>query len=230
VKNIIAVYHQSVARINMGKSQVLLKIEFAVLFFLLPLFYAFNRESSPILLLLVLSFSTFFILYKDPSFDSRKFINIYSMKPHMKKMLTAFLLTALGATLFVAYFLPEYLFFCIKKDFWLWCYIMLIYPALSVYPQELIYRGFFFHRYGQLFKSENTLITMSAVSFSFAHVIYFHPVSVFLTLIGGFIFALTYHKTKSILAASIEHALYGCLLYTIGLGRFFYTGFDKLIN
>jgi hypothetical protein len=50
-----------------------------------------------------------------------------------------------------------------------------------------------------------------------------------LTFFGGYLFAYTYAKTRSLLLVSIEHALYGCLLYTIGLGRFFYTGFEKLL-
>jgi membrane protease YdiL (CAAX protease family) len=45
-----------------------------------------------------------------------------------------------------------------------------------------------------------------------------------MTLVGGLLFAHTYWKTRSLLVSAIEHALYGCLLYTIGLGRFFYHG------
>ena len=74
------------------------------------------------------------------------------------------------------------------------------------------------------------LIHLSAIAFAFGHIIYFHPLSIVLTFFGGYLFSWTYFRTRSLLAVSFEHALYGCLLYTIGLGRFFYTGFDTLVS
>jgi membrane protease YdiL (CAAX protease family) len=38
------------------------------------------------------------------------------------------------------------------------------------------------------------------------------------TFIGGILFAYTYQKTKSTLLVSIEHAIYGCWLFTVGMG------------
>jgi hypothetical protein len=34
--------------------------------------------------------------------------------------------------------------------------------------------------------------------------------------------------TGSLLTSSIEHALYGCWLFTVGLGQFFYHGRVRL--
>lgn len=34
----------------------------------------------------------------------------------------------------------------------------------------------------------------------------------------------TYRRARSLLAASIEHALYGMLVFSVGLGRFFFHG------
>jgi len=45
-----------------------------------------------------------------------------------------------------------------------------------------------------------------------------------LTLPSGWLFADTYRRSESLLAASIEHALYGGFLFTVGLGRHFYNG------
>lgn len=106
----------------------------------------------------------------------------------------------------------------------LWALIMVLYPALSVVPQELIYRRFLFARYAALFPGKPALIAASAVAFGFAHVIFLNPWAVLLAGIGGALFASTYALTTSLRACSIEHALYGCLVFTIGLGRFFYTG------
>lgn len=106
----------------------------------------------------------------------------------------------------------------------LWALIMVLYPALSVVPQELIYRRFLFHRYAALLPGSRSRIAASAIAFGFAHVIFLNPWAVLLAGIGGALFASTYARTFSLRACSIEHALYGCLVFTIGLGRFFYTG------
>ena len=41
----------------------------------------------------------------------------------------------------------------------------------------------------------------------------------FTTLIGGIFFTLTYNRSKSLLLTSIEHAIYGNWLFTIGMGE-----------
>jgi hypothetical protein len=37
-------------------------------------------------------------------------------------------------------------------------------------------------------------------------------------------FAGDYARRRSLGLACLEHGLYGCLIFTIGLGRYFYTG------
>jgi membrane protease YdiL (CAAX protease family) len=101
---------------------------------------------------------------------------------------------------------------------------MVLYPILSVYPQGIIYRAFFFERYRTLFPNPAVLIMMSAIAFSFAHIIFPNPIAVSFTLVGGLLFAWRYASTGSLFASSFEHALYGCWIFTIGLGDFFYKG------
>lgn len=45
-----------------------------------------------------------------------------------------------------------------------------------------------------------------------------------LSLIGGWLFTRRYQRSRSLLAVAIEHALYRQLVFTIGLGEFFYHG------
>jgi hypothetical protein len=52
-------------------------------------------------------------------------------------------------------------------------------------------------------------------------------VAVVFSMIGGYFFATTYTRHKSLAAAFIEHSLYGCYLFTIGLGYYFYHGYVK---
>jgi uncharacterized protein len=209
---------------------VFLWAEFVLLFFLAPYYYAFHHESSPLSFLVMLGLLGFLFLYKNQSFRNRFFLNKQGWTNDIPRVLSVFALMTIVLTLFTYLFFPDFLFYCPKHHFSLWISLMVIYPLLSVYPQELIYRAFLFHRYRPLLQSEKSLIHLSAMAFAFGHIIYFHPISMILTFFGGYLFAWTYAKTQSLLAVSFEHALYGCLLYTIGLGRFFYTGFDKLLN
>ncbi len=92
------------------------------------------------------------------------------------------------------------------------------YSLFSVYPQEIIYRTFYFKRYSALFKNEKLFIFVNALVFSLAHLFFKSSLVIVLTFLGGLLFALTYLKTKSILLVSIEHAIYGCWLFTAGMG------------
>ena len=53
---------------------------------------------------------------------------------------------------------------------------------------------------------------------------------VVLTAIGGWFFATTYARTRSLWLASFEHALYGQLVFTVGLGQYFYGGTVQMID
>jgi membrane protease YdiL (CAAX protease family) len=130
-----------------------------------------------------------------------------------------------GAALTLAtWLLAPHLFLSLPREhpiFWL--VIMVLYPVLSVWPQEVIYRRFLFHRYAVVF-GETGVVLASALAFGFAHVIFLNPIAVTLTTAGGAMFAWNYARERSLWLACIEHALYGCLIFTIGLGQFFYTG------
>ena len=68
------------------------------------------------------------------------------------------------------------------------------------------------------------LVVASAVAFSFAHIIFRNPIAIIFTLVGGLLFAWRYAETGSLFTSSFEHALYGCWMFTIGLGEYFYKG------
>jgi membrane protease YdiL (CAAX protease family) len=88
-----------------------------------------------------------------------------------------------------------------------------------VYPQELIYRTFYFQRYSKLFNNNSLFIFINAIVFSLAHIFFRNTLVIVLTFLGGLLFALTYSKTQSTLLVSIEHAVYGCWLFTVGMGE-----------
>lgn len=120
---------------------------------------------------------------------------------------------------------PNVMFFLMLRHTGFWLLILFAYPVFSVFPQELIYRAFFFERYRSLFGEGIGMIAASAAVFSFGHVVFRNYISVELTLVGGLLFATTYQRTSSLVLVCVEHALYGCAIFTIGYGQYF---FDRL--
>lgn len=131
--------------------------------------------------------------------------------------------STIGMVLFLLWLDPARLFGFVQERPQLWLIVMLFYPFLSALPQEIVYRTFFFLRYQAAF-TPALLLAMSAVAFALLHVVMNNWVAVFLSLIGGFIFVDSYRRHQSLKWVTIEHALYGCTLFTVGLGWYFYHG------
>jgi len=110
------------------------------------------------------------------------------------------------------------LFSVMLNNMLFWLFILLFYSLFSVYPQELIYRTFYFQRYEELFRNKNLLLFVNAIVFSLGHIFFRNALVMIITFLGGLLFALTYYRTKSTLLVSIEHAIYGCWLFTVGMG------------
>jgi len=110
------------------------------------------------------------------------------------------------------------LFIVIRTKPVLWFVILFIYSFLSVYPQELVYRTFFFQRYQSLITKDNLFIFINAILFSLGHLFFRNTLVIILTFLGGLLFAFTFNNTRSTFLVSIEHAIYGCWLFTIGMG------------
>lgn len=107
--------------------------------------------------------------------------------------------------------------------------IMIAYPIFSVAAQELLYRPFFFHRYGPLFGAHAWLIVIvNGLLFGYAHIVMGSAFAIAATAMGGLILAARYAMTRSFWAVFIEHTLWGWLVFTIGLGRYFFTGVSNV--
>ncbi len=110
----------------------------------------------------------------------------------------------------------------------IWLIVMILYPVLSVVAQELVFRTFFFHRYGPLFRGSMwAAVLVNGVLFGFAHIIFGNMIAVLGTTVVGFVLAYRYYVTRSFWAVWLEHSLFGCLVFTVGLGRFFFTGISN---
>jgi uncharacterized protein len=205
---------------------LLLALEFLFLYAALPLLIYFRRlPNLPLPFLLLAALYSFVLLRADPSFPVAQFFSWGNLRPFLPTILVRDALCLVFLSIAVRLFAPELLFSLIKRSPALWLLIFFLYPLLSVYPQELFYRAFFFHRYQALFGSGWGMIAASALAFAFVHIIFRNWLAVGLCLIGGFFFSFTYHSSGSLLLACLDHAIFGNFLFTIGLGQFFYHGF-----
>lgn len=148
-----------------------------------------------------------------------KISDCLNWKRFWKQTLLKFIGIAIITTFYMWFFDRSNLYVVIRNKPMLWVVILFLYSLFSVYPQELIYRTFFFQRYQSLFKSESLFILINAALFSLAHIFFKNALVMLLTFTGGILFALTFRKTKSILLVSIEHSIYGCWLFTVGMGE-----------
>lgn len=122
------------------------------------------------------------------------------------------------------YLVPQFFLELPRQHPLLWLAVMVLYPVLSVWPQEIIYRQLIYHRYHPLFGQGVGYVAVSAASFGYAHLIMVNWLAIAMTAAGGYIFATDYAARRSLILVCLEHALYGCLIFTVGLGRYFYTG------
>ena len=105
-----------------------------------------------------------------------------------------------------------------------WVMVMIFYPIVSVLGQELLFRPLFFRRYGDLFGGPVTLVIANAGVFSLTHAFYQNWVALTLTFLGGLIFAEVYRRTRSFPLVFLLHSFAGQLIFTSGLGVYFYHG------
>jgi hypothetical protein len=204
-----------------------LAIEFLLLFFVGPALFVLARPRiSPIPLLWALMAYCLVRMLRDPKFDRARLWDSSGLWLHAQAILSLFaVMTAIGVGLLLRYAPRSFLNFPRSNPLF-WGLVMVLYPLLSVYPQGIIYRAFLFERYRVLFGAGWGIVLASAAAFALVHIVFRNFLAVLLTLPAGLLFALRYWQTGSLVASSFEHALYGCAIFTIGLGRWFYHGAD----
>lgn len=197
-------------------------------FFLLPLSLVLLNQSGlevpPMPALLVVTLVSWAVLLFDPAFPRREWAGWNAPRREVVRVLAQFAAGALFLFLLTAWLAPDDLFLLPRERPGLWLAVLVFYPLLSVYPQELVWRVFFVHRYRRLLRSSVLTVVLSAATFGFVHLLYGSWISVGLSTLGGLLFGATYLRTRSVLLASLEHTLYGCFIFTVGLHEYFYSG------
>jgi uncharacterized protein len=207
------------------RKALFLTVELVALFAGMPLLIYFQvLPDWPVALLLIVVCGAFLVLRRDATFDQRRLIRLDGVKEGLGPLLVRDTVLMIVLGLAVWWWRPDLLFSLIRRSPVLWAGIMVLYPVISVYPQELLFRSYFFHRYEALFGTRLRMIVASAMAFGFVHIVFGNWISVALCTIGGVLFARTYERTGSLVLVCIEHALFGNFIFTIGLGRFFVPG------
>lgn len=196
-------------------------LEFFFIFISLPLFFLYKILPS-FLVLPTLWVLSIYVLYLLRNENIRDIFDRIDTKEFLL-VIKRFVIFGFLILLFTYFFYEDKLFNFLLQKPDVYITVMILYPLLSVIPQELIFRKFFLFRYEFIFTSK-MLIIINAAVFCFIHIIFANYIALFFSFIGGLLFIKTYLNTKSFTLVCIEHALYGDLIFTIGLGEFFYHG------
>lgn len=208
-------------------NRLYLALELGLLYLGLPLFlYSYRHllDGFLIPILLLLAAGCAGVLWLDQRFECKRLWNKQAFRRHSGRIVRRFLPGALLVGGGFALFRPDLLLTFPRSSPEVWIVIMLTYPVLSVYPQEVIFRAFFFHRYDALFPSAWGKVTASGVAFGIAHIIFANWMAPVMTTGMGVLFGTTYLRTDSILQVALEHGLWGCYAFTVGIGWYVYSG------
>lgn len=111
--------------------------------------------------------------------------------------------------------------------FWLWreerslfWALLVAYPLLSALPQELIYRTLFFRRYRTILPKGHLAIVLNATLFALAHLMFWNWVILFVSFVGGLLFAWSYRQ-RGLVEVWALHGVTGFILFATGVGWYF---------
>ncbi|WP_034059173.1 CPBP family intramembrane glutamic endopeptidase [Lacinutrix jangbogonensis] len=193
--------------------------EFFLIFIVVPVSFALD---FPVWIKAILAITGFFysiyVLLKVEK-KSLKISKYLDWTSFFKETFIKLLVIAIITIVFVLFSDKESLFKVVVNKPLMWLVLLFVYSTFSVYPQELIYRTFYFQRYESLFQNKKLFIFINAIVFALAHLFFRNSLVIILTFLGGLLFAFTYKKTESTLLVTIEHAIYGCWLFTVGMGE-----------
>lgn len=193
--------------------------ELALLFIVFPLTLVLNYPIWIKGLLGLLGFVyVIWVLWK----TGKSFFSIKKQLPwnsFWRRIAATFFLIVITTSLYVYAVAPEKLFYVPTQKPLLFLAIIVGYSLFSVWPQEFLYRTFFFKRYEDFFNSKMQLVFVNAILFSLAHLFFRNTLVILLTFMGGILFGMSYFTFRSTLLVTIEHAIYGNWLFAVGMGE-----------
>jgi membrane protease YdiL (CAAX protease family) len=205
------------------KRRIWLAMEFMILFFGIPLMIYLDKNFiHPSIIILPVLLFIFILLRRTSDFNWRE---LFRWSVSSRMLAVNGLIIVISALLILGYVLlfeRENLFNLPRAHPWIYLALCIFYPVFSAFGQEIIYRTFLSKRYSRMLPKQWHFIAASAVTFSFVHIVYYNPISMMLTFIGGLYFARVYQKTGSVLFTSVLHGIFGILFFGMGLGQYFW--------
>jgi membrane protease YdiL (CAAX protease family) len=199
--------------------------EFAVLFVAVPVAQiAFFELFGPFIPLAVVFAASCVLLALTPGFRWREIVDCRGLARQIPLILILVAVCIFVVFAIVLALIPERLLSFPRYAPERYALVIALYPFLSVLPQEVAYRLLFFRRYGALFRNDASAIAASAFVFALAHGFFENGISISLSFIGGVVFAWAYVRSGSFPLVWILHSLAGQIIFTSGLGIYFYHG------
>jgi len=203
--------------------KILIWMEFVLLFFGIPLFIYLDEDFiHPSIIILPVLLFIFLVLRRTTNFQWKELVSWGISRSTLLKnglILLACTLLSLG---YVYFFERANLFNLPRANPLIFVGMCLFYPIFSAFGQEIIYRTFLYKRYTQILPRDWHFVLASGIAFSFLHIVYYDPVSMILTFIGGLYFARMYQLTRSVLFSSVLHGLFGMMIFGVGMGQYFW--------
>jgi len=198
-------------------------VEFGILFFGIPLLIYLDEDFiHPSIIILPVLLFIFLILRYTTDFKFRELFRLEISGSVLLKNLIIILVSLLAMLGYVMLFERENLFNLPRTHPWIFVAMCFFYPVFSAFGQEIIYRTFLNRRYSRILPREWHFVLASGLTFSFLHVVYYNPVSMIITFVGGVYFARVYLQTRSVLFTSILHGVMGIIVFGVGLGQYFW--------
>jgi CAAX protease family protein len=198
-------------------------LEFMLLFFGVPILIYLDQDFiHPSIMILPVLVFIFFLLRRNSDFKWKELVYWPKGSKVLYVNAVIMLLCALLMLAYMYIFDRENLFNLPRANIWIYLAMCLFYPVFSAYGQEIIYRTFLSKRYARILSGKWHFVMASALTFSFMHIVYYDPVSMILTFIGGLYFARVYQQTGSVLFTAVLHGVFGILIFGVGLGQYFW--------
>ena len=210
------------------KGRIYLVIEFVLLFFGIPTWIYLDQDFiHPIIIILPVLVFIFILLRRTTDFKWSELIRWQVPRKVIQGNAILIVLAAILMLGYVYFFHRENLFNLPRANIWLYLGLCLFYPVFSAFGQEIIYRTFLSRRYSGILAKKWHFVVASALTFSFMHIVYYDPVSLILTFIGGLYFARNYQLTRSVLFTSVLHGIFGIMMFGVGLGQHFWLDMPR---
>ncbi|WP_424493579.1 type II CAAX prenyl endopeptidase Rce1 family protein [Salinimicrobium sp. GXAS 041] len=194
--------------------------EFLLFFIFIPFITVeFLEGWWKIIPLLLIALFFLGMLLNDPGFDKKRFVR-FDIE-YFRKSIPRIIAISILLVWFTFWIFPHLFMKYPLESFYKYLITFFLYPVVSVLPQEIIYRMYFFHRYKSIVPERYLLMLSNAIIFALTHFIYGNWVAPIATFLVSWIFIFNYLKSKSLLNVSLEHYIYGLIMFTVGFGHFF---------